>query len=266
MEVSTPRARFWLVLVSLLSVPILAGASHRSENFVVEAPTADAARQVAQHAEACRVKIAKEWLGRELEKWPQPCPIKVKITRGEAGGITSFGFHRGKVSDQEMSVEGRLDRILASALPHEVTHTVLASHFGAPMPRWADEGAALLSEDERELRRHDEICSRLVSRKGDLPLVRLFAVEEYPQDLLGFYGQGYSAARFMVEMGGKPRFLRFITDGNKLGWDESTRRHYGLADVRELDRAWRAWHSVVAENRLRNDSAVAVESLGGGNE
>ncbi len=264
MEARSSRARFGLVLASLLAVQLIAGASHRTENFVVEAPTPEIARQVGEHAELCRTRIAREWLGRDLARWPQPCPIKVKLTRGEAGGLTSFGFHRGKVSDQEMSVEGRLDRILASAIPHEVTHTVLAAHFGAPMPRWADEGAALLSEDDRELRRHDEICSRLVSRRGELPLARLFAVEEYPHDLLGFYGQGYSTSRFLVEMGGKPRFLKFISDGGKMGWDQATQMHYGLADVRELDRAWRAWHTVVAEYRLKTETLAASEPIAQG--
>src|SRR5579864_2823310 len=105
-------------------VPLLAGASARTANFVVEAPTAEAAKRVAEHAEACRKSIAQAWLGKELPTWPAPCPIRVKLTDGEAGGLTSFGFTRGRVSDQTMSVEGRLDRILASALPHEVTHTV----------------------------------------------------------------------------------------------------------------------------------------------
>jgi hypothetical protein len=123
------------------TLPVLAGASHRTTNFVVEAPTAEAARAVAEHAEACRKEVARQWLGDELPAWPAPCPVKVKLTRGEAGGLTSFGFAHGRVTDQTMSVEGRLDRVLASAIPHEVTHTVFAAYFGAPMPRWADEGA-----------------------------------------------------------------------------------------------------------------------------
>ena len=102
-------------------------------------------------AERCRIGIAQAWLGQELPSWSRPCPIRVKLTDGEAGGLTSFGFNQGRVTDQSMTVEGRLDRILASALPHEVTHTIFASYFGGPMPRWADEGASLLSEDDREL-------------------------------------------------------------------------------------------------------------------
>src|SRR4051812_44111384 len=201
------------VALAVALLPALTGASARTANFVVEAPTPEAARKVAEHAESCRKAIALSWLSKELPSWPAPCPIAVKLTPGEAGGVTSFGFNRGRVSDQRMSVEGRLDRILASALPHEVTHTVFAAYFGGPMPRWADEGASLLSEDRRERQRHDRIAVDLLARRGDLPLSRLFRMEEYPADLMGFYGQGYSISRFLVEMGGRPRFLTFVRDG-----------------------------------------------------
>lgn len=240
-----PKGR-GLAVVALALVPFMAGASYRTTNFAVDAPTAQAAKAIAEHAERCRVSIAKQWLGKELPAWKAPCPIRVKLTGGEAGGLTSFGFHGGRVSDQTMSVEGRLDRILASALPHEVTHTIFAAYFGGPMPRWADEGASLLSEDLRERRRHDQIAGDLLARRGDMPLSRLFRVEEYPSDLMAFYGQGYSISRFLIEIGGRPRFLNFVRDGLQTGWDPATRTHYGLADVRELDRAWRSWHKVAS--------------------
>ena len=233
-----------IAIIVLCGLPLLCGASARSTNFVVEAPNQSIARTVAEHAETYRVTIARAWLGRELPPWTAPCPIRVKVTRGEAGGLTSFGFNHGRVTDQSMLVEGRIDRILASALPHEITHTIFAAYFGGPMPRWADEGASLLSEDERERRRHDQIAVDLLARREDLALNQLFQVEEYPKDLMSFYGQGYSISRFLIEIGGRPRFLLFVRDGLKSGWDSATRAHYGLADVHELDRAWRAWHRV----------------------
>ena len=96
------RSRRWLAAVVAALVPILGGASHtrRTTNFVVEAPTAEVAKAVAEHAEACRASIAKQWLGTKLPPWPTPCPIRVKLTRGEAGGLTSFGFNHGRVADQ----------------------------------------------------------------------------------------------------------------------------------------------------------------------
>jgi hypothetical protein len=246
----------------LALVPVLGGASFRTTNFTVEAESSEIARAVAEHAESCRASIAKQWLGQEMPPWSTPCPIRVKLTRGEAGGLTSFGFNRGRVMDQSMNVEGRLDRILASAVPHEVTHTVFAAYFGSPMPRWADEGASLLSEDLRERQRHDQIAVDLLARRGDMPLARLFRIEEYPSDLMGFYGQGYSIARFLIEMGGRPRFLEFVRDGSRNGWDHATRSHYGLADVRELDRAWRAWHKLLASSSTPRD-ALVVRTLSG---
>ena len=236
---SSPRPLVFLVLGVL---PLLCGASYQSKNFDVQAPTREIAQKVAEHAEECRRTIARAWLGRELPDWAVRCPVKVKLTGGEAGGLTSFGFDHGHVSDQSMVVEGRLDRILASALPHEVTHTIFAAFFGGPMPRWADEGASLLSEDERERKRHDEIAEDLVARRGEIKLGELFQIDEYPKDLMSFYGQGYSISRFLIEIGGRPRFLRFVREGLESGWDAATYDQYGLADVHELDRAWRSWH------------------------
>jgi hypothetical protein len=251
--------RAWAA-AALALVPTLAGASHQTANFAVEAPTAEAARKVAEHAESCRKSIASAWLGRELPHWKTPCPIRVVLTGGEAGGLTTFGFAGGRVTEQSIKVEGRLDRILASALPHEVTHTIFAAYFGGPMPRWADEGASLLSEDRREKDRHDQIVVDLLARGGDLPLVSLFGLEEYPRDLMGFYGQGYSVSRFLVEMGGRPRFLQFVRDGARAGWDSAAKAHYGLADCRELDRAWRSWHKVVMTDRRPAGDAVVLRA------
>jgi hypothetical protein len=243
----------------VIFLPFLGGASYRSPNFVVEAKTPEVARRVAEHAELCRSTIAQAWLGHDLPDWKTPCPIRVRLTAGEAGGLTSFGFHQGRVSDQTMTVEGRLDRILASALPHEVTHTIFAGYFGGPMPRWADEGASLLSEDLIERRRHDQFAVDLLARRGEWPLSRLFQVENYPRDLMGFYGQGYSVSRFLIEMGGRPRFLEFVRDGMSHGWDTAARTHYQLANVRELDRAWRSWHRIAAqeEEATRTEDIMA---------
>ena len=50
-------------------------------------------------------------------------------------------------------------------------------------------------------------------------------------------------------MGGRPRFLKFVRDGMHGGWDSATKAHYGLADVRELDRAWRLAHRRASPRR-----------------
>ena len=87
-------------------------------------------------------------------------------------------------------------------------------------------------------------------------------IEDYPKDLMSFYGQGYSISRFLIEMGGRPRFLRYVRDGLKDGWDPATRLHYQLANVRELDRAWRSWHRVSLQ-ASRDNASDEVVALGG---
>ena len=57
--------------------------------------------------------------------------------------------------------------------------------------------------DDRELRRHDKIAVDLLAPRRNSP-GRLFVIEDYPKDLMSFYGQGYSISRFLVEMGGRP--------------------------------------------------------------
>ena len=133
------------------------GASFRTPNFVVEAPNAQVAQQVGQYAEHYRREKALQWLGMEMRPWVQPCPLCVSVTMNGSGGATSFAFDQGAILSMEMHIEGSADRLLASVLPHEITHTVFAYYYRTPMPRWADEGGAVLSEDELERGRHDQL-------------------------------------------------------------------------------------------------------------
>lgn len=213
-------------------------ASYRTPNFVVDAPNAQIAQQVGQYAEHYRREKAMLWLGYEMPQWPQPCPLRVTITMGGSGGATSFGFDRGQVLYQKMQIEGTLERLLASVLPHEVTHTVFAFYFRQPVPRWADEGGSVLSEDQLERNRHDKLVRNMLNNRRAMPLRRLFALKEYPPDVMVLYAQGYSVTDFLVGKSSRPEFLNFIADGLQRGWDQSVQTHYGYRNVDELEQAW----------------------------
>jgi len=227
-----------LALAFCLSIPSLA-ASFRSPNFVVSAPTPQLAQQAAQYAEHYRREKAIQWLGREMPPWPEPCPIEIKLTGGGSGGATSFAFDQGNILAQEMEVEGRPDRILASVLPHEITHTVLAHYFRTPVPRWADEGASVMSEDEPEKRMHDQMARDiLMNPYRRIPLRRLFSMTKYPSDVMVLYALGYSVTDFLVARGGRPNFLAFLALGMRGDWDAAVRVHYGFDRVETLEAAW----------------------------
>ncbi|QDU59806.1 hypothetical protein Pan216_06390 [Planctomycetes bacterium Pan216] len=221
------------------------GATWKSKNFVVKARRADVAEKVARYAEYYRREKAVEWLGQEIPNWDKPCSVTVKVTFGGAGGATAFTFDKGEILNQQMTVEGPLDRILESVLPHEVTHTVFAARFRRPLPRWADEGGAVLSEDYQELARHDLMVREMINGGRMIPLRRLFVLTEYPRDVMALYAQGFSVANYLVSLKGqeygRQTFLDFAWDGQEQGWDNAVRRHYGFNNVNELEQAWINW-------------------------
>jgi hypothetical protein len=227
-----------LIPFVLVGVFLSLGASYRTQNFVVEAPTPEIAQQIGQYAEHYRREKARLWLGREMTPWSEPCPLKVQVTGGGSGGATSFAFDRGQVLGQHMNIEGRLDRLLASVLPHEVTHTVFAYHFRQPVPRWADEGGSVLSEDEPERKHHERLVRQVLQQRRAMPLRRLFSLREYPRDVMVLYAQGYSVTAFLVARSSRPAFLNFVAAGMTQGWDQAIRAHYRFNSVEELEQAW----------------------------
>jgi hypothetical protein len=227
------------ILVMLVGALASLGASYRTRNFVVEAPTPQIAEQVGQYAEYYRKQKAELWLGRAMPDWGRPCPLRVTVTMGGSGGATSFAFDNGSILSQDMHIEGKLDRLLASVLPHEITHTVFAYHFRCPVPRWADEGGSVLSEDDQERHRHDSLVRQILNTPGRaIPLARLFTLTQYPRDVMVLYAEGYSVTNFLVEQKGRAAFLAFLSHGMRGNWDGAVRAHYGYGGVRELEHAW----------------------------
>jgi hypothetical protein len=212
-----------LVLV-LASVFASMGAAYRTPNFHVEAATPEIARQVGQYAEHYRKEKAIQWLGQEMPQWGEPCPLRVTVTLNSSGA-TTFAFHQGQIVSQRMHVEGTLDRLLASVLPHEITHTVFAHRFRCPVPRWADEGGSVLSEDDAERARHDQLVRQILNTSGRaIPLRRLFALRDYPGDVMALYAEGYSVANFLVAQSNRGTFLNFVAQGMSAeGWDRAAR-------------------------------------------
>ena len=231
-----------LVLAGVLA-SMGAGYSVQTTNFVVEAPTYQIAQEVAKYAEYYRKDKAMQWLGREMPPWPTPCPVKVVVTTQAPGGATNFYFGNGQVTGQDMEIKGPLDRLLSSVLPHEITHTVFAYHFRCPLPRWADEGGAVLSEDDVERNRHDQLVRTILNSGQAMSLRHLFGLREYPQPnfIFALYAQGFSVTNFLVAKGGKegrPTFLNFVAYGMRNGWDPAVQTYYHFRNIEDLQKAW----------------------------
>jgi hypothetical protein len=218
-------------------------ATYSTPNFVVQTADATLARQFAEAAEAHRYRLAIEWLGQPLPDWSQPCPITVHVgSHLGSGGATSFVFDRGEVFGWRMTIQGPPERIIDSVLPHEITHMILASYFRRPLPRWADEGAATSVEHPSERAKYHRMLQEFLRTGRLFPLPTLFQMKEYPANMLALYAQGYVLTEFLIEQGGRRKFVQFLesalSDGN---WQRAFREHYGYTSLGKLHGEWLAW-------------------------
>ena len=141
-----------------------------------------------------------------------------------------------------MEVVGTPERILDSVLPHEVTHTVLATHFGRPLPRWADEGICTTVEHVSERSKHEAKLREFLSSRRGIAMNRLFLLTEYPNDVLPMYAQGYSVCRFLIGQKDPQTFIQFLQDYMQHpSWTANIKKHYQYDSLAELQEYWLAW-------------------------
>lgn len=221
-------------------------ATFSTKNFTVTTSDPRVAEQMANRAEQLRSKLALFWLGKELPNWFKRCKITIKIGNVAAGGQTNFTFNKGEVFGWNMEIQGTVNRVYDSVLPHEITHMLLASHFRTPLPRWADEGAATFTEHESERSKYrQQLYSALKSQKG-IPLDRLFEMEEYPADPLPLYAHGFSIAEFLIRQRGPHYYVGFLDAclNSEASWDEIVYEYYGYSSLRNLQEDWVSWVKV----------------------
>jgi hypothetical protein len=242
------EARFLPVLALsaflVCAIPAMShGASSRTANFIIEAPTPELADEIGKQAERYRHDLAIAWLGSPMPNWSRPCPIHADVAPNlGAGGATSFVFDRGEVGDWDMKIQGSEERILDSVLPHEVTHTIFASYFRRPLPRWADEGACTTVEHASERNKQQVMLINFLRTDHGIAFDKLFAMKEYPHDVLPLYSEGYSLARFLIEQGGRQKFMEFVGEGMKSeNWPVITNQEYGYPNLQALQDQWLDW-------------------------
>lgn len=240
------------------------GATARSPNFEVTADSAELAQLIALHAEELRATLATDWLEAELAAWETPCVVRVDTGRERLSGDTTYALTAGRMLRWRMELRGPPERILETLLPHEVLHTVLASHFRRAVPRWADEGAALSVEPEVERGRLWAQEGPQLLRGPRRSLAELFDCDEYPanrDDLRAFYAQGASVTEFLL-LGGKAEFVNFMGVGMRQGWDRAAAAHYGFTSVENLEAAWLAWLHEERPVVALADGQLLAEALG----
>lgn len=257
--------RTTLVLLCL-SCGTASGASFRTQNFLVTASSPEIAAQIADRAEESRRELAISWLGVELPAWREPCCVRAYV-RGTGGtGETSFEFDARRPAKLRMVILGPLDRLLDSVIPHEVTHLVLATHFGRRLPPWIDEGASTVVESTSEQEKLRKAVRKILSGERRLSLSQLMTVQEYPRDIVPLYTQGHALSSYLIQHGGRKKLVRFLQDGLAAAdrvvtdqtppsgavdrWATAIHQHYGFPSLAALESSWMAW---IADARFLAD-------------
>lgn len=238
------------------------------------------AERIAPLCEQSRQTLRERWIGNNKNsEWTPKCDVFLypsgsefqRLTRwpDEMWGVADLEIGQGRVWKRRLYMRADDPKRLDKVLIHELTHVVLADHFAQhQIPRWADEGIAVLSEPaerQNELRRwlNDEATQGRV-----FSLQQLVTQRELPGDKrLGdlFYAQSSSLVEFLLAERHltERQVLRFVAETETRGLDSALARWFPNVSSVSLDSAWRQWMKTpradvaIAESESPKDVAAA---------
>ncbi|QEH33843.1 hypothetical protein OJF2_23740 [Aquisphaera giovannonii] len=218
--------------------------------------------EAARAAELVRSRQAKRWGSVATRStWSPRCDIYLYPTSAifarmtgqpdTSPGFSSLGVSGDRVTSRRVNLRADHPQLLPAILPHEVTHVVLADMFTRqPIPRWADEGIAVLSEPE------DEQATRAADLVGPLQDGSVFKLSELmatdapnADSWTLYYAQSVSLTQYLVELGSPSDFVAFVKGAQKTGIEASLRSVYGLDGFQALESGWREF----AQRRVAAD-------------
>lgn len=241
-----------------------ANPASSSNNFEVEnrsnGPSTD---QVLRLCEESRSELFRVWGGDQAGiTWEPRCKIRVHPTRadysrrigfagGQTNGCSSIEFRDGKVVVREIDL--LLDQAgELPALPHELTHIVLADLLrGRQPPHWLDEGVAMLADTTAKQHLHLRDCRDAISAGKTMALSQLLPVQSFSSadQMPTFYGQSLLLVRMLAEQSSPAKVIEFANSSLDHGTEVALKSHYQIANLDALERKWQsfAFHQLSLE-------------------
>lgn len=209
------------------------------------------AEQVARIAEATRTQQSKRWTGSApRHDWTTRCDIYLyadgkQLARDhnqpeDSPGFSTMSVQDGKIASRRLNLRADHPHLLDAVLPHEVTHVVLADLFPTQaIPRWADEGMAVLSEPRSEQDSRTADLAEPLSSGRVFPVQHLMAMD-YPDSRYWglYYAQSVSLTQYLVAQGSPARFVEFLKAAQKNGIEPELKRVYKINGYADLQRRW----------------------------
>lgn len=225
----------------------------QTENFCVQACDRECAVQLAEQCEQWKHRLSRQWLKPiACPRWEARCVVVVHRSAAAyeravgtslpTAGASTLLVGAGRVLSRRIDLRGDRYRAALAALPHEMTHIVLADLFvDRPPPAWADEGMATLADAPAKRSGHAADLRAALAAGRCFRLVELLTLEDYPpaHRMTVFYAQSTSLVQFLAELGGHESIPRFLLAARERGYDAALRTTYGLDGVRDLEERWR---------------------------
>lgn len=234
-------------------------------NFRIYHRNAKYAEEIATHAERDRqVSYAKWFPGEAVTSWTPACEIYLYPTAREYGiatnsspqspGQTTWIPQGGKIV-RKIHLSCEYPDIRDAVLPHEMTHAVFAGRFEQPLPRWADEGMAVLTEPRNRQDDHLVNLVRAHRSGGIYSCAQLMSMSDYPRDgrIREFYAESVGLCRYLVEEhGGGPKLIEFMRLALRTrSYDFALQQIYGIQNFAELERGFQQYLGKLESNNHR---------------
>jgi hypothetical protein len=237
-----------------------------TDNFRIHHVDPTLARQLAQRVETARGDLYRYWTpSASAPSWSPRCDLYLypnastfaRLTGqpAESPGFSTLDLSRGRVVSRRINLRADADRLLDAVVPHEVSHVVLADLFpNQQIPRWADEGMAILAEpiDAQSARLADldaSLSSGRVFRTGAM----MGASGPNDRDWDLFMAQSASLTRYLIQLDSPTRFLAFLRASQRLGIEPALKTVYGFESADDLHSRWLS--------HARRDSASTPDEL-----
>ncbi|HEV3204971.1 MAG TPA: hypothetical protein VGY77_11335 [Gemmataceae bacterium] len=209
--------------------------------------------KAARLVERTRAGLLRKWFGGDPKNWVEPCDVYLHVTREDyrrttgapaySPGHSSFSWTGRGVMHRRIDLHCDEPNLLSGILLHETAHGVMAGQFGQrQVPRWADEGMAVLAEPRDTVHHHLRNLPDF-RRDGRLfGLRELMEMSQYPpaERIPAFYAQSISLVQFLSDEKGPHVFTRFIGEGMDKGYEKALKDCYGW-DFAELGNRWRRY-------------------------
>jgi hypothetical protein len=213
----------------------------------------DFAEKVAHIAESARVAMSRKWFGDMPPAWTPRCDVYLHATAKEysqatpapswSPGHSTMHAEGDRVVVRRMDLRCDAPHLLEGVVPHETTHIVLCGRFGKyTVPRWVDEGVAVLTEPRELVELHLRNLPRHRQDQTLFPLAQLLKFyDKYPdaRSIGPFYAQSVSLVEYLSSLPGGPRvFIQFVRDGLEGGYEAALAKHYGIQGFADLEQLW----------------------------